>query len=157
MVAYVEAGVNLSGQRPLQCLGQSSKFLPSTVKGLKFNGQLWGVPYNTNAQVMLPEEHLEEVRPEGAHHLGRAAQRRPTISAKESRVCPASCAAPTAPPCAVHKSICWFFQINQHMFKQSGGKWVPGCGRPVRPVFQLPRPCSTAAQPLPPPTPPTWA
>lgn len=127
MVAYIKAGVIAPITSRFDAWSDHGQFLDATVKGLTFNGQLWGVPYNTNARVLLYRKSILKKHglkvPTTWDELLTAGS---TISAKEPGMSGFMCCTNRSSVRGPQEWISWFFQLNHHMFKQnpSTKKWT---------------------------------
>ncbi len=126
MVAYIKSGIIDPLTDRFAAWPEHTAFLDSTVNGLTFNGQLWGVPYNTNARVMLYrksilQKHGLKVPTTWDELLGTAS----AISAKESGMSGFMCCTNRASVRGPQEWISWYFQLNRHMFAQDPAtkKW----------------------------------
>lgn len=150
MVAYVRAG-DLS---PLTSLFAAwpdhTKFFPSTVSALTYNGDLYGVPYNTNARGMLVRKsilkHYGLKIPttwpellETASYITTKGQTEasygPVLGMSGFGVC-TNVASVRGP----QEWISWFFQLNKHLFKLDPAtkKWsVNSTPAEIAKVYQL--------------------
>jgi multiple sugar transport system substrate-binding protein len=119
MVAYIKAGIIAPVDDRFNAWPDHTQFLDSTVKGLTFNGRLWGVPYNTNARVMLYRKSI----------LNKHGLKVPTtwdelletgsaISAKEPGMSGFMCCTNRASVRGPQEWISWYFQLNRHVFSQ---------------------------------------
>jgi multiple sugar transport system substrate-binding protein len=126
MVAYIRAGLITPLTDRFKSWPEHGTFLDSTVKGLMFNGQLWGVPYNTNARVMLYRKSILRKHglkvPTTWDELLTAAE---AISAKEPGMSGFMLCTNRASVRGPQEWISWFFQLNRHVFKQDPAtkKW----------------------------------
>lgn len=150
MVAYIRAGVVSPITSEFAAWADHGNFFPSTVAALKYNGQQYGVPYNTNARGML-------VRKSILKHYGLKI---PTTWAElletASYITTKGATDPSYGPvlnmsgfglCTKVSSvrgpqewISWFFQVNRHMFKlnPTTKKWALNTTpAEIAKVFQL--------------------
>jgi ABC-type glycerol-3-phosphate transport system substrate-binding protein len=135
MVSYVRAGILSPLTTQFAAWADHSKFFPSTVAALTYNGQLYGVPYNTNARGMLVRKSIlkhyglkipttwDELL-ETASYITTKGQNEqtygPVLGMSGFGVC-TKVSSVRGP----QEWISWFFQINKHLFKlnPTTNKW----------------------------------
>jgi ABC-type glycerol-3-phosphate transport system substrate-binding protein len=135
MVAYVRAGLLSPLTDQFAAWADHTKFFPSTVAALEYNGQQYGVPYNTNARGMLVRKsilkHYGLKIPTTWPELLETASFITTKGQTETAfgdvlgmsgfgVC-TKVSSVRGP----QEWISWFFQLNKHMFKldPASKKW----------------------------------
>jgi ABC-type glycerol-3-phosphate transport system substrate-binding protein len=127
MVSYVRAGILSPLTSEFAAWADHGKFFPSTVNALTYNGQLYGVPYNTNARGMLVRKSIlkhyglkipttwSELL-ETASYITTKGQTEqtygPVLGMSGFGVC-TKVSSVRGP----QEWISWFFQINKHLFK----------------------------------------
>lgn len=102
----------------------SDQFVESTLRPLRINGELWGIPYNTNARGLVVrtdvlDEHGLEV-PETWSEMIQTAR---TITAEtDGEMHGLMLTTKVGGPRAAQEFISWFYQANggEHMFDVSG-------------------------------------
>jgi ABC-type glycerol-3-phosphate transport system substrate-binding protein len=127
MVAYVRAGILSPLTTQFAAWADHSKFFPSTVAALTYNGQQYGVPYNTNARGMLVRKsilkHYGLKIPttwpellETASYISTKGQTEqtygPVLGMSGFGIC-TKVSSVRGP----QEWISWFFQLNKHLFK----------------------------------------
>jgi ABC-type glycerol-3-phosphate transport system substrate-binding protein len=135
MVSYVRAGILSPLTTQFAAWADHNKFFPSTVAALTYNGQLYGVPYNTNARGMLVRKSIlkhyglkipttwDELL-ETASYITTKGQNEqtygPVLGMSGFGVC-TKVSSVRGP----QEWISWFFQINKHLFKlnPTTNKW----------------------------------
>lgn len=136
MVAYVRAGILSPLTSQFAAWPDHEKFFPSTVAALKYNGQQYGVPYNTNARGMLVRKsilkHYGLKIPTTWAELLETASYITTKGQTEASYGPVlgmsgfGICTKVSSVRGPQEWISWFFQINRHMFKQNPAtkKWA---------------------------------
>jgi len=127
MVAYIKAGDIAPLTDRFNAWPENTQFLDSTVKGLTFNGQLWGVPYNTNARVLLYRKSiLQKYGLKVPRTWDELLETGSAVSAKESGMAGFMCCTNRASVRGPQEWISWYFQLSRHMFMQDPAtkKWT---------------------------------
>jgi ABC-type glycerol-3-phosphate transport system substrate-binding protein len=118
IVAYIKAGDIAPLDDRFKNWADHAKFVPSAVNGMKYNGQLYGVPYNTNARGLLYRKSILKKYglrvPTTWDELLNAAQ---AISAKEKFMAGVAFCTDLNDPRGAQEWLSWFFQLNPHLFK----------------------------------------
>ncbi len=127
MVAYVRAGILSPLTSEFAAWADHGKFFPSTVNALKYNGQLYGVPYNTNARGMLVRKsilkHYGLKIPTTWAELLETASYITTKGQNETTYGPVlgmsgfGLCTKVSSVRGPQEWISWFFQLNRHLFK----------------------------------------
>jgi ABC-type glycerol-3-phosphate transport system substrate-binding protein len=127
MVAYVRAGILSPITSQFAAWSDRAKFFPSTVAALSYNGQQYGVPYNTNARGMLVRKsilkHYGLKIPTTWAELLETASYITTKGANETSYGPVlnmsgfGICTKVSSVRGPQEWISWFFQLNKHMFK----------------------------------------
>jgi multiple sugar transport system substrate-binding protein len=127
MVAYVRAGVLSPLTDQFAAWADHSKFFPSTVAALTYNGQQYGVPYNTNARGMLVRKsilkHYGLKIPTTWAELLETASYITTKGQTEASYGPVlgmsgfGLCTKVSSVRGPQEWISWFFQLNHHLFK----------------------------------------
>jgi ABC-type glycerol-3-phosphate transport system substrate-binding protein len=127
IVAYIKAGLITPLNDRFNAWSDSSQFYPSALNGMMYNGQLLGVPYNTNARGMLYRKSILKKYglkvPTTWDELLNVAE---AISAKEKYTQGIAFSTELTDPRGAQEWLSFFFQINKHLFKldATGKKWV---------------------------------
>jgi ABC-type glycerol-3-phosphate transport system substrate-binding protein len=127
MVAYVRAGILSPITTQFGAWADHGKFFPSTVAALSYNGQQYGVPYNTNARGMLVRKsilkHYGLKIPTTWSELLETASYITTKGANEQSYGPVlgmsgfGVCTKVSSVRGPQEWISWFFQLNKHLFK----------------------------------------
>jgi ABC-type glycerol-3-phosphate transport system substrate-binding protein len=127
MVAYVRAGILSPLTTLFNAWPDHTKFFPSTVDALTYNGELYGVPYNTNARGMLVRKsilkHYGLKIPTTWPELLETASFLTTKGQTETSYGPVlgmsgfGVCTKVSSVRGPQEWISWFFQLNKHMFK----------------------------------------
>jgi ABC-type glycerol-3-phosphate transport system substrate-binding protein len=135
MVAYVRAGILSPLTSEFTAWADHSKFFPSTVAALSYNGEQYGVPYNVNARGMLVRKsilkHYGLKIPTTWAELLETASYITTKGATTSSYGPVlnmsgfGLCTNVASVRGPQEWISFFFQLNKHMFKLDAAskKW----------------------------------
>jgi ABC-type glycerol-3-phosphate transport system substrate-binding protein len=150
MVAYVRAGVLSPLTSQFAAWADHSKFFPSTVNALKYNGELYGVPYNTNARGMLVRKsilkHYGLKIPKTWNELLETASYITTKGQTEKSFGPVlgmsgfGLCTKVSSVRGPQEWVSWFFQLNHHLFKLNSTtkKWtLNSTPAELTKVFQL--------------------
>jgi ABC-type glycerol-3-phosphate transport system substrate-binding protein len=136
MVAYVRAGTLSPITTQFAAWADHTKFFPSTVAALTYNGQQYGVPYNTNARGMLVRKsilkHYGLKIPTTWPELLETASFITTKGANETSYGPVlnmsgfGMCTKVSSVRGPQEWISWFFQLNKHLFKRdpASKKWA---------------------------------
>jgi ABC-type glycerol-3-phosphate transport system substrate-binding protein len=136
MVSYVRAGILSPLTSQFAGWADHTKFFPSTVNALTYNGQLYGVPYNTNARGMLVRKsilkHYGLKVPTTWNELLETASYITTKGQNEQTYGPVlgmsgfGVCTKVSSVRGPQEWISWFFQINKHLFKlnPTTNKWL---------------------------------
>ncbi len=141
VVAYVRAGDILPVTDRFNAWADKGQFVQSALNGLMYNGQLLGVPYNTNARGMLYRKSI----------LKKLGLKVPTtwdelinvseaISAKIPNTAGIMFCTSLTDPRGAQEWLGLFFQINKHLFKlnPTTKKWVVnGTVAQITKVYEL--------------------
>ncbi len=126
IVAYIRAGdIAPLGDR-FNAWADHTQFVPAAINGMMYNGQLYGIPYNTNARGMLYRKSILQKHglrvPTTWDDLRYAAE---VISAKEKNMSGIAFSTDLNDPRGAQEWLSWFFQLNKHLFKldATGKKW----------------------------------
>jgi ABC-type glycerol-3-phosphate transport system substrate-binding protein len=118
IVAYIKAGLITPLNARFNAWPDHTQFVPASINGLMYNGELLGVPYNTNARGMLYRKSI--LKKYGLKvpttwdellNVGEA------ISAKEQNMAGIAFSTNLNDPRGAQEWLSWFFQLNKHMFK----------------------------------------
>lgn len=127
IVAYIRAGDIAPLTSRFNAWSDHSQFVPAALNGMTYNGQLYGVPYNTNARGMLYRKSILKKHglkvPRTWDELLNVAE---AISAKEKNVAGIAFSTDLNDPRGAQEWLSWFFQLNKHMFKLNPAtkKWA---------------------------------
>jgi len=128
VVAYIRAGDIVPIDSQFKAWADYSQFVPAAVNGMKYNGQILGIPYNTNARGMLYRKSILKKHglkvPTTWDELVTTAE---TISAKESNMSGIMFCTNLSDPRGAQEWLGLFFQLNKHLFKldPTTKKWAP--------------------------------
>jgi multiple sugar transport system substrate-binding protein len=127
VVAYVRAGDIVPIDTQFKAWADHSQFVPAAINGVMYNGQILGIPYNTNARGMLYRKSILKKLglkvPTTWDELVTAAE---TISNKETNMSGIMFCTSLTDPRGAQEWLGLFFQLNKHLFKldPTTKKWV---------------------------------
>lgn len=126
MAAYVQAGLIEPLDERFAAWEDSEQFVESTLAPLRINGQLYGIPYNTNARGMVYrkdifEEHGLEVPTTWGEFVETARQ---ITELTEGEVHGAFVCSLIGDPRAAQEFMSWYFQVSggNNMFTVTDGE-----------------------------------
>ncbi|MFN2202502.1 MAG: ABC transporter substrate-binding protein [Caldilineaceae bacterium] len=124
--AYVEAGLIVPLDDRFAAWADSDQFVASTLEPLKINGQLYGIPYNTNARAMVYrtdifEENGLEVPTTWSDFVATARQ---ITELTDGETYGAFVCSLVGDPRAAQEFMSWYFQVSggQNMFTVENGE-----------------------------------
>jgi len=124
--AYVEAGLIVPLDDRFAAWADSDQFVASTLEPLKINGQLYGIPYNTNARAMVYrtdifEEYGLEVPTTWSDFVSTARQ---ITELTDGETYGAFVCSLVGDPRAAQEFMSWYFQVSggKNMFTVENGE-----------------------------------
>jgi ABC-type glycerol-3-phosphate transport system substrate-binding protein len=121
IVAYIKAGLITPLNDRFNAWAEHTQFYQSALNGMMYNGQLLGVPYNTNARGMLYRKSVLKKLglkvPTTWDELLTVAE---AVTAKEqskSSMIGIAVSTELTDPRGAQEWLSWFFQLNPHLFK----------------------------------------
>ncbi len=118
VVAYIRAGDIVPIDAQFNAWADKSQFVPAALNGVMYNGQLLGIPYNTNARGMLYRKSILKKLglkvPTTWDELLNTAE---AISAKVPNTAGIMFCTSLTDPRGAQEWLGLFFQLNKHLFK----------------------------------------